>query len=137
MSGSVRAGGCDSPRLLDWITSNGGDSITHLRTTSAATWLEAALHPLCAAVQRCWNVLHAGKNGGSRLNFTVSKARRVGERDEDLLLAHPGRSHLDPDLGRAARTPVLVPQALEDPLGRVSLLGRGVTVRSQDLVEAG
>ena len=52
-----------------------------------------------------------------------------------LLLALPGRCHLGPDLGRAAGIPVLVTQALEDPLGRVALLGRGVTVRRQDLVD--
>ena len=59
----------------------------------------------------------------------------MGERDEDLLLALPGLCHLGPDLGRAADIPVLVTQALKDPLGRVALLDRSVTIRKQDLVD--
>ena len=48
-----------------------------------------------------------------------------------------GPLHRRLHLGVAARVAVLVAQALEDPPGRVALLGRGLFVVGQDLVDDG
>jgi hypothetical protein len=63
--------------------------------------------------------------------------RRVGERHEHLLLGPPPLGHRGPHDGAAAGVPVLVPQPLVDPLGRVPLLRGGRAVGLQDLMDDG
>jgi hypothetical protein len=62
-------------------------------------------------------------------------AGRVGQGDEHLLVmaAVQGDGLLDP--GDAAGVAVLVPEALEDPLRRVVLLGGSVPVGGEDLLD--
>ena len=55
-------------------------------------------------------------------------ARRVREGDEDLFVVLTGPGDRLGDLGDPALIVVLVTQALEYPLGRVALLGRGILV---------
>ncbi len=62
-------------------------------------------------------------------------AGRVGERDEHLLVMAVVPGHRLLDLGDAARVAVLVPEATEDPRGRVVLLGGRLPVGGQDLLD--
>jgi hypothetical protein len=65
----------------------------------------------------------------------LGPAGRVAERDEHLEVAALDPSHGGPDLGGTPRVAVFVAQPLEDPLGRVALLGRGRLVVDQDLLD--
>jgi hypothetical protein len=62
-------------------------------------------------------------------------ARRVGQRHEHFGPALPPVGHRRPDDARAPDVPVLVPQPLEDPLGRVPLLLRSGSIVYQDLLD--
>jgi hypothetical protein len=63
--------------------------------------------------------------------------RRLGQGDEHLLLRPLPLGHRRPHDGAAAGVPVLVAEALVDPLGRVPLLLRGRAVGLQDVVDDG
>ena len=62
-------------------------------------------------------------------------AGRVGQRDEDLGGAAPPGPDGVLDDGQAAPVAVLVPEPVEDPLGGVPLLLRGLPVVLEDLVD--
>ena len=70
----------------------------------------------------------AGDADGGFAEVELGMAGRVAERNEGLLRVALGRLHRRLHLGIAAPIPIpiLVTQALEDPFGRVALLGRGL-----------
>jgi hypothetical protein len=77
----------------------------------------------------------AGDHDRGLAEVELGFAWRLAERDEDLTRVQPPLGHCRSDLGLRAVVAVLVAEALEDPLGRVALLGRRVTVVDQDLVD--
>ena len=76
---------------------------------------------------------HAGDLDHGLAEVELGMAGRVAERDEGLLGVLLGPLHRRLDLRVAAGVAVFVAQALEDPPGRVALLGRGLLVVGQDL----
>ena len=80
-------------------------------------------------------LLRSGQHYQGFAEIGLRLAGRVPQRHEHLLLAHPLQPHIVLHDGVAAPVAALFPQAVEDPLGRVSLFLRLVLVVFQNGVD--
>ena len=78
--------------------------------------------------------LHTADDRHRLAEITLAVARRMGQRHEHLLFSPPTLPDVILEYGVLTVETVLVPQSLENPLGRVALLPWNFAVAFQDRV---